>query len=377
MVNKVTNFRSKLNMTTSKFIPAVAFHPGMTLAEKLKEMDMGIKEFAIRTSKPEKTIHAVIKGESSITSDMAVAFESVTNIPAHFWLNKQRNYDEYQARARREAIIADSCEWAKKFPYAQMVRLGWIEPYTALPDQAKSLMAYFQISSVKAWQDYYLNQKLKVAFRISLANAKNPYALSAWLRQGELQAMKITTKDYSESKLRNLIPILKKMMTESPSDFALRVQTTCAEAGIKLIYTPCLSKAPVSGSTRWINGHPCIQISGHHKRYDIYWFTLFHEIGHILLHGKKDIFLENNNYNEEEQKKENEANKFASNLLLLPEEENEIIKKSNFTIDAINDYARKFKTHPSVIVGRLHHNKVLSLHEYHDVLTSINLNLFN
>ena len=88
-------------MAVSKFIPAVAFHPGVTLAEKLKEIDMSIKEFALRASKPEKTIHAVIKGESSVTSDMAVAFENVTRIPAHFWLNKQRNYDEYQARAKR------------------------------------------------------------------------------------------------------------------------------------------------------------------------------------------------------------------------------------------------------------------------------------
>lgn len=95
------NIRHELIMATSKFIPSVAFHPGVTLAEKLKEIDMSIKEFALRASKPEKTIHAVIKGESSVTSDMAVAFESVTRIPAHFWLNKQRNYDEYQARARK------------------------------------------------------------------------------------------------------------------------------------------------------------------------------------------------------------------------------------------------------------------------------------
>ena len=31
---------------------------------------------------------------------------------------------------------------------------------------------------------------------------------------------------------------------------------------------------------------------------DIFWFTLFHEIGHLLLHGKKDIFLENIEYDD-------------------------------------------------------------------------------
>lgn len=360
-------------MATSNFIPAVAFHPGVTLAEKLKEMDMSIKEFALRTSKPEKTIHAVIKGESSVTSDMAVAFENVTKIPAHFWLNKQRNYDEYQARSRREATLAEACEWAKNFPYAQMVKLGWIEAFKTTREKAQALMSYFQISSVKAWKDYYINQKLKVAFRISLANTKEPHALSAWLRQGELQANAITVADYSESKLKALIPILKEIMTEQPSDFASRTRDICAEAGVKLIYTPCLPKAPVGGSTRWINGHPCIQISGRYKRYDIYWFTLFHEIGHILLHGKKDIFLEGENHTEDEQKKEDEANIFSSNILLLPKEENEIINNGNFSTAAINEYASKFNTHPSIIVGRLHYRKIIPCYENHDMFMSVNL----
>ena len=56
--------------------------------------------FAVRTSKPEKTIFAVIGGKSSVTSDMAVAFESVTKIPAHFWLNIQCGYDEYVAQQK-------------------------------------------------------------------------------------------------------------------------------------------------------------------------------------------------------------------------------------------------------------------------------------
>lgn len=88
--------------TLKKFVPPVEFHPGITLSEKLKEMGMSVKEFAVRTSKPEKTIFAVIGGKSSVTSDMAVAFESVTKIPAHFWLNMQRGYDEYIARQREK-----------------------------------------------------------------------------------------------------------------------------------------------------------------------------------------------------------------------------------------------------------------------------------
>ena len=81
-----------------KFRAVYAFHPGTTLREKLGEMGMSVKEFAVRTSKPEKTINAVLMGDSSLTPDMAVAFEHITMIPAHMWLNLQRKYDEYVAR---------------------------------------------------------------------------------------------------------------------------------------------------------------------------------------------------------------------------------------------------------------------------------------
>ena len=82
----------------TQYNPKTISHPGQILAHKLQELEMSIKEFAIRVSKPEKTIIAVIKGDSSITPDMAVAFENITKIPAHFWLTRQRNYDEAISR---------------------------------------------------------------------------------------------------------------------------------------------------------------------------------------------------------------------------------------------------------------------------------------
>ena len=88
--------------TRNLYIPENVSHPGTTLDEKLKEMGMSVKEFAVRTSKPEKTVIAIIKGDSSITPDMAVAFESVTEIPADFWMNRQSNYDECMSHSKGE-----------------------------------------------------------------------------------------------------------------------------------------------------------------------------------------------------------------------------------------------------------------------------------
>lgn len=272
-----------------KFVPTVEFHPGITLSEKLKEMGMSVKEFAVRTSKPEKTIFAVMNGKSSVTSDMAVAFESVTKIPAHFWLNIQLGYDEYIARRKREEQLSKAYEWARLFPLAKMMEFGWIPTVHTADEKVKALLAFFQVSTDRAWEDYYLNQQLKVAFRISLNNIKEAHAISAWLRQGEVQAAEMATAEFSEKVLRETIPAMKSLCAEHSEDFAIKLQDLCAQAGVKLVYTPCLPKAPINGSTRWINDVPCIQMTGRHKRNDIFWFTFFHELGHILLHGKKDI----------------------------------------------------------------------------------------
>lgn len=359
--------------TGNKFTPSIAFHPGRTLDEKLKELSMSIKEFAVRTSKPEKTIHAIIKGESSITSDMAVAFESVTKIPAHFWMNKQRSYDEYVSRKRREELIAESCDWAKQFPFSSMVKLGWINDSKSVEGKVNALFSFFQISTVKAWEDYFYNQQLKVVFRISLCNTKEPYAISAWLRQGEIQVSGMPVNDFNEKQLKEAIPAMREIMIKGDADFASELQELCGGIGIKLIYTPCLPKAPISGSTRWINDTPCIQLSGRNKRYDSFWFTFFHEIGHILLHGKKEIFLEDIDYSEKTTEKESQADDFASNILLPSEHLAEIISNGPINLDNIKQYALKFNTHPSIIIGRLQHIHYLRFDTGNNLIPKVNL----
>ncbi len=295
-----------------QYFPSIVFHPGETLAEKLEEMEMGPKEFAIRTGKPEKTISAVLKGDSSITPDMAIQFENVTKIPAGFWMDHQKSYDEYIARERQQSSIEAASEWARSFPIAAMANYGWIPKKTTSQEKTAALLSFFGFANHKAWEDYYFNQQLKVAFRISLASTGQPYAISAWLRMGELQAARLTVKPYSEKAFKTSLPRIRALMTDQPSDFFNRLQGLCAEAGVKLVCTLCLPKAPLDGSARWLNETPLIQLAGKYKRNDIFWFTFFHEAGHILKHGKKDVFLEEVEYSDKDIKKEREADEFAT-----------------------------------------------------------------
>lgn len=343
----------------NQYFPQSVPHPGETLAEKLEELDMPRNEFALRTGKPEKTIIAILKGESSITPDMAVQFENVTKIPANFWMNHQRGYDEYIARIKRKDVIDVAVTWAKQFPLADMIKKGWLPPVSTIQEKTMEMLAFFGFSNHTAWEDYYFKQQLKVAFRISLAQTNEPYAISAWLRKGELQAAELDAKEYSEKKFKEALPKIRSIMAKHPHGFFSKLQRICLEAGVKVVHTPCINKAPINGSTRWLNDTPFIQLSGRYNRNDIFWFTFFHEAGHILLHGKKDIFLEKVEYSDKDLIKEKEADDFAVKWTLSENEEAEITSTSKIDKKSIIKHAEQFNTHPAVIIGRLHRKKMI------------------
>lgn len=359
--------------TVNEFYTDIAFHPGETLVEKLEELKMGPKEFAVRTGKPEKTIIAILKGDSSITPEMAVLFESVLRIPANFWIKRQFSFDEYKAREKRAIAIDEAKDWAKCFPIADMVKCGWIGAQTNAEQKVETLFNFFGVSSPDAWKDYFFNQQLKVAFRISLAHTKEPYAISAWIRQGEIQASELHCGQYSEMNFKKALKEIKTIMATQPNDYFEQLQKMCLACGVKVVYTPCIKKAPLSGATRWIDDNPLIQLTGRYKQNDRFWFTFFHEAGHILLHGKKDIFLEDIEYSETDLQKEGQANDFAVAWTFSSAEEEEVLNAAPLTIESIEEFAKKFNTHPAMIIGRFHKKELLPYFEGRDFFVKLAL----
>jgi len=359
----------------NEYFPQSVPHPGETLEEKLQEMNMGPKEFAIRTGKPEKTVTAILKGESAITPDMALLFENVTKIPMRFWMNAQRNYDEYRALERQQKQNEESTDWAARFPVKEMGKLGWIPSNLPKNEWAGALLAFFGIGKHKGWEDIYYNQALKGAFRISLAHTNEPYAISAWLRKGELLASELSAVTYSDKVFKECLNEIKTLMATHPDNFSQQLQQLCLLAGVKVVYMPCLPKAPIHGATRWLNDTPVIQLSGRYNRNDNFWFTFFHEAGHILLHGKKDIFLEKVEYSEKDMEKEKEADAFAVKWTFSESEEAEVLSKLPITEADIITFAQKFNTHPAMIIGRFQHKKRIPYFVGREFIKSVDLGI--
>lgn len=359
---------------TNQYSPDIVFHPATTLNEKLEEMGMSKKEFALRTGKPEKTIIAVLKEESSLTPEMAILFENVTQIPAQFWINKQARYNEYIARKKHEEAIAKASEWASQFPYAEMAKNKWVASTRKEEEKTINLLNYFGVASHSAWEKLYVESELKVAAYTSLKQSHEPHAISAWLRQGEIQAKQIDAPIFDIKKLKSNIPAMRQLMVKQPVDFFKQLQILCLNAGVILLFTPKLPKVPLSGSTRWLNNTPLIQLTARYKKNDSFWFTFFHELGHIILHGKKYISLENVDFAASDPEKEEEAHQFAVGLTFTYDQEKELLENKTISEQDIIDYAEKFNTHPAMIIGRLQHDGLIPYNVGRQFMEPIDLN---
>ena len=252
-----------------KYTPEVAEHPGVLLEEKLQEMDMAIKEFAARAEKPEKSVIDVIQGQCSITPDMAIAIEYVTGMSADVLLNWQRRYDEQKTRKKMSQKMRIASSWLSSLPLKEMIERGWIEYKTEVGDQMDAVLRFFGVVSPEAWENYYFKQRLKVSFRISLEKTADPYAIAAWLRQGEIQAMNSELDQrYDAKKLKELLSGISLLLQSPPDDIVDELEGLLAKAGVKLLFTEPLSGVPIKGATRWIYGWPCIQLLSERQEYE-------------------------------------------------------------------------------------------------------------
>jgi HTH-type transcriptional regulator/antitoxin HigA len=330
--------------------------PGDTLRETIEHYGMSQTELAIRMARPEPAISEMMTGKKAITADTALQLEMVLGIPAGFWLEHERHYRlELAAIEQGEALLKQK-DWVKQFPLTDMTKYGWIQSSTKdVFAQTQQVLSYFGVASIAAYNNIYLSNKPSVAFRISLKKAPNHYALSAWLRRGQLDAQQLSLKPYDKKKFTEALEDIKKLVEKHPHDFKDQLQQRCAECGVALVYTPNIKGVSISGAARWINDgqHPLIQLTGRYKTNDIFWFTFYHEAGHIIEHGKKEVFLENVEGVPYDAAKEAEADAFAEKWLLTPKAFEAFRTEGNITEKSIKQFAKQQQTHPALVLGRL------------------------
>jgi HTH-type transcriptional regulator/antitoxin HigA len=328
-------------------------HPGKSLEEALAFINMSQLELSGRTGIAPKTINEIIKGKNPITPETALKFEKVLDIEASFWNNLQKNYDELVERNKERALMLKQVEIVKKYScYPNLVKLGYVKALLKTNliekgiEKLSNLYRFYSVSSLS--QVPNING---IVFRKS-AGEYSKENLAAWLRCAEIDAEKINAPEYNEELLKSNLAYFRSL-TLLPQDFSKKIKEKCLECGVIVVFTPYFPKTKVNGSFRWFRNKPLLQLNNKGAYSDIFWFTFFHELGHLFKHGKKDEFIEFDK-NKDENKKENEANEFALNILYPDDKYEDIIKSTKHISERdIKKLTDELKIDSGIVAGRL------------------------
>lgn len=360
----------------NEYHPSVVSPPGDSLLELLEDIGMSQAELARRMGRPTKTINEIIQGKAAITPETALQLERVLEVPASFWNRRERHYRESLARQEEDEALAGHLAWLENIPVRDIVALGWIEPFNDRVQQLREVLGFFGIASPDQW-DGMLARKPAAAFRQSPAYRADPFAVTAWLREGERRAQRIDTAPFDEAGFRMALHAIRRLTTEPPYVFQPQLQAMCAEVGVAVVFVSQLPGTRASGATRWLTPDKAlIQLSLRYKRNDYLWFTFFHEAAHILEHGKHDAFLEDTDEDAPATDKEAEANRLAADLLIPPGEWHAFIEQVHavqprVSKQMVREFAARIGIAPGIVVGRLHHEKEVPYTHFHELFVSL------
>ncbi|MBR6288312.1 MAG: HigA family addiction module antidote protein [Acholeplasmatales bacterium] len=338
-------------------------HPGETLMEVMDDKGMNQKELAIRCGVSEKHISTVLNGKKNISADFAKKLEYALGIEAIFWMNLQSNYDEEIIKFEDiHGITSEEIDVLKdlKEVLVDYRKKGFICENLSNVDEVLQLRRLFNLSNL-------LNiPKLTHigAFRLKKENVNvNCYTMFAWEKYCELidKDVKIEN-ELNIPLLKKSIPEIKSIMFHNSKSLIGDLKNALAKCGIKFYLVPNYKGAPVQGYIRHNNDSGVslfMTIRGSFA--DIFWFSLFHEIAHILNGDAKNSFID---YDEMPEELENKADEVASNILISSSSYQSFVEKNDFTIDAIRRLANENNVQIFMCLGRLMRDKYVDYTRY-------------
>ena len=339
---------------STSFSPDYLIVPGQHLASVLANKGMSQAELAVRISRPQKTINEIVKGKAAITPDTAIQFERALGISAKTWNALEANYQLQLAERRDHTRLEEYAAWAERLPIAELRKRGFIAEANSKVDLVRLCLKFFGIDS----PDSLSASSTLASFRQSPAFEPDDLAVCAWLRLGELEAESIECQPFDRSKFRSLLDQLRALTRESDLQRVKKtLQDECNKCGVAVAFTTELRRTHVSGAARWIAADKAmIQLSCRYKSDDHFWFTFFHECGHILLHGKKEGFLEGKDISTHE---EEEANDFAANHLIPRHALAALMRERPLSEQRLVAFAEQVGVSPGIVVGQLQKRKRL------------------
>lgn len=339
--------------------PNWASPPGETIRRLLAAREVSTEELADRIGLRSDQLETLISGQSRITLAIAEALAETLGSSPRFWLARDKSYVRELARLGATKP-ADEESWVATMPIKSMKRYGWLAQTARGQTLRSQLLTFFDCASIQEWGVRYSSGVGEVAFRTSLAFPADGMASLVWLRAGEKQAELPGLRKYNSQGFKKILPALRRLSAfKHPKSYLARLRSACSEVGVAVTSSRAPDGCRASGAS-WFNrnGNPVIHLSFRHLSEDHFWFTFFHEAGHVVLHGQSHIDGEGASIIADQADQEAEANAFAQDILLPLGIRERLIadRPSRSTILAA---AKEAQVTPGIVVGQLENAGVL------------------
>lgn len=321
----------------------VATPPGATIREQLGDRKLSQKEFAARMDLSEKHISKLINGDVQLTPEVAVRLEMVLGVPAKFWINLEAVYREKLVKVQNENTMDADETLAKQLPYNEMAKFGWVPETRDSKEKVVNLRKYFEVVELQLLEN---NQITRIACRRLAITEKSDFALMAWAQEAKIKARDIETSPINIKALVSSIPEIRKMTLLKPAIFCPKLKSVLADCGIALVFLPHLKGSFLQGASFMDGKKIVVGLTARGKDADKFWFSLFHEMAHIILGhiGQPDGTCEEDEKN---------ADAWSSDTLIPSELFKKFTSEESISQTKVCAFANEIGIAPGIVVGRL------------------------
>ncbi|MET7497781.1 ImmA/IrrE family metallo-endopeptidase [Streptomyces sp900116325] len=362
------------------FAPDTALPPGDTLKEQLDALGIPQADLARRTGLSTKHINQIVQGSAVLTPETALLLERAVGIPASLWNQLEATWRTYVSREESNKALSEQLDWLNHFSLPELVKRGILPSKERSVNNLERLLAFFGVGSPDTAEELW--RSYRTAFRRSTVLEPDDFATAVWMRQGELKARDLDCAPFDRAALTALLPRLRALTAEEPAVWLTELPLLCARAGVAVVFIPAPPHTHVAGVTRWLTPDKVgVSLSDRFKKDDHFWFTVFHELGHVLLHGKRLTFIDDtrrgNDATPEGDRSEAEADAFASDILIPSEHAAAYrhLAQRPMPFTRIESFARQAGIAPGIVVGRLQHDGALEWTHGNKYKRTINISL--
>ena len=298
--------------TKHPFRPDYASPPGETLRDLIAEQSVSQAELAARAGLSTKHVNQIMQGLAPITLETSIVLERVTGMPARFWNRREADYRESLLRAKERTLDKADEAWLRSLPIKELQDRDKIPAEKDRGRLFEAVLSFFGVADREAYERIWSGPV--ASFRRSNAFASHPGAVVSWLRIAQLEAQPAKVEPFSAAAFRKVLREIRSLTADGDPN---KMVELCATAGVVVVFVPEVKGCRISGAAWWANPtRGVIALSDRYKKDDFFWFTFFHEAAHLLLHSKKETFVDDGKDNDV---LEDEANRWASDFLIPPD----------------------------------------------------------